>query len=54
MIPAGKVLVCAARHGFIMKKADPEYQLERHGKKVSWTCKFSEEITRGLAACRVL
>jgi POT family proton-dependent oligopeptide transporter len=54
MIPTARVLACAARNGFSMKKADPEYQLEHHQKKVSWTSEFNDEITHGLGACRVL
>jgi len=53
-IPAAKVITCAARHGFRMDRADPEYQLAHHGKTVSWTSQFVSEIARALGACRVL
>jgi len=53
-IPAAKVMTCAARHGFRMDRADPEYQLAHHGKTVSWTSQFVSEIARVLGACRVL
>jgi POT family proton-dependent oligopeptide transporter len=51
---ATKVLGCAARNGFKMAKADPEYQLEHRGKVVTWNGQFSDELARGLRACRVL
>ncbi|EDU42666.1 peptide transporter PTR2-A [Pyrenophora tritici-repentis] len=53
MIPAAKVITCAARHGCRMDCADPEYQLEKHGKTVPWTSQFVNEIARALGACRV-
>ncbi|KAE8829323.1 hypothetical protein HRS9122_09138 [Pyrenophora teres f. teres] len=52
-IPAAKVITCAMRHGFRMDRADPEYQLEKHGKTVPWTSQFVNEIARVLGACRV-
>ncbi|EMD93098.1 hypothetical protein COCC4DRAFT_206370 [Bipolaris maydis ATCC 48331] len=54
MVPAAKVLGCAARNGFKMKRTDPAYQLATRGKIVSWNSEFSNEITRALGACRVL
>ncbi|KAF1917467.1 major facilitator superfamily domain-containing protein [Ampelomyces quisqualis] len=51
---AAKIVACAARNGFKMKHAEPEYQLERHCKTVSWTASMVGELTRGLKACRVL
>ncbi|EUC45073.1 hypothetical protein COCMIDRAFT_26661 [Bipolaris oryzae ATCC 44560] len=54
MIPAAKVLGCAARSGFNMKRTDPAYQLADRGKIVPWSSQFSDEITRALGACRVL
>ena len=53
-IPAAKVITCAARHGFRMNRADPEYQLAQHGRTVPWTSQFASEIARALGACRVL
>ncbi|USP77901.1 hypothetical protein yc1106_05175 [Curvularia clavata] len=54
IVPAAKVLGCAARNGFKMKRTDPSYQLAHYGKAVSWSSQFSSEITRALGACRVL
>ncbi|KAF1830145.1 peptide transporter PTR2-A [Decorospora gaudefroyi] len=54
MIPAAKIVTCAARNGFKMERADPEYQLAHHGKIVSWSGELVKGITRGLGACRVL
>lgn len=53
-IPAAKVITCAARHGFRMDRADPEYQLVQHGKTVPWSSQLVSEIKRALEACRVL
>ncbi|KNG48026.1 oligopeptide transporter [Stemphylium lycopersici] len=54
MIPAGKVLACAARNGFRMKPTDPTYQLACCGKTVTWSSQSVNKITRALGACRVL
>jgi POT family proton-dependent oligopeptide transporter len=51
---ATKIIACAVRSGFRMKRADPEYQLEHYQKAVSWTGSMVEELTRGLRGCRVL
>lgn len=51
---AAKIVACAARHGFKMERADPEFQLEHFGKTVSWTVTLVDELARGLRACRVL
>ncbi|EMD63902.1 hypothetical protein COCSADRAFT_182073 [Bipolaris sorokiniana ND90Pr] len=54
MIPATKVLGCAVRNKFEMKRTDPAYQLANRGKIVPWSSELSNEITRALGACRVL
>ncbi|RYO59985.1 hypothetical protein AA0113_g7223 [Alternaria arborescens] len=54
IVPAARVLSCAIRNGFRMKRADPIYQHTEKGKEVSWTVQFVDEITRALSACRVL
>ncbi|KAI8942025.1 hypothetical protein NX059_000131 [Plenodomus lindquistii] len=51
---AAKIVTCAVRHGFRIRRADPGYQLEHHGKTVPWTSTLVDELTRGLRACRVL
>lgn len=51
---ATKIVACAVKNGFKMKCADPDYQLERHQKTVSWTSNMVGELTRGLRGCRVL
>ena len=37
-----------------MARADPDYQLKRRHKVVSWSAALVKELTRGLQACRVL
>ncbi|KAG9187609.1 hypothetical protein G6011_05480 [Alternaria panax] len=54
VIPAAKVLSCAVRNGFRMKRADPLYQRTQKGNEVSWSGQFVDEIARALGACRVL
>jgi POT family proton-dependent oligopeptide transporter len=54
VVPAARVLSCAIRNGFRMKRADPIYQHTEKGKEVSWTGQFVDEITHALGACRVL
>lgn len=51
---AAKIVACAVRNGFKMHRAYPGYQLEQHGKLVSWTETMVDELTRGLRGCRVL
>ncbi|KAL6705479.1 peptide transporter ptr2 [Coniothyrium glycines] len=51
---AAKIITCATRHGFKMKRAEPEYQLEHYQATVSWDRVLVLELTRGLQACRVL
>jgi POT family proton-dependent oligopeptide transporter len=51
---ATKIVACAVKNGFKMKRADPIYQLEYQNKTVSWTDSMVDELTRGLRACRVL
>ncbi|KAF1942845.1 hypothetical protein EJ02DRAFT_465470 [Clathrospora elynae] len=54
LLDAGKILACAAKNGFKMKCADPDYQAHHNNKTVLWTTKLVDELTRGLGACRVL
>jgi POT family proton-dependent oligopeptide transporter len=51
---ATKIITCAIRNGFRMKRADPQYQFERYHKTVSWNSSMVDELTRGLRGCRVL
>ncbi|CAO2651366.1 Nn.00g039360.m01.CDS01 [Neocucurbitaria sp. VM-36] len=51
---ATKIITCAIRNSFRMKRANPEYQFEHCHKKVAWSSKLVDELTRGLRACRVL
>ncbi|KAJ4363370.1 peptide transporter ptr2 [Neocucurbitaria cava] len=51
---ATKIIICAVRNGFRMERTNPEYQLEHHHKKVTWSNRLVDELTRGLRACRVL
>jgi POT family proton-dependent oligopeptide transporter len=51
---ATKIIACAVRDQFRMKRADPDYQLERYQRTVSWNSSMVEELTRGLRGCRVL
>jgi POT family proton-dependent oligopeptide transporter len=51
---ATKIVACAARHGFQMKRTDPDYQFEHRHKLVSWDGNMVAELTRGLRGCRVL
>ncbi|KAF2030730.1 PTR2-domain-containing protein [Setomelanomma holmii] len=51
---ATRIVACAVKSGFRMKRADPDYQLECHKKEVTWSAGMVEELTRGLQACRVL
>jgi POT family proton-dependent oligopeptide transporter len=49
-----KIMVCAAKNGFNLLWAEPEYQFEHYGKVVPWSKKLVGELQRGLRACRVL
>ena len=49
-----KTLLAAARGGFKLSSASPDYQLEHYGKTVSWDATFVWEMHRGLIACRVM
>ena len=49
-----RISLCAARHGFKMRSASPEYQLDHLNRTVSWSSTLVDELTRGLRACRVL
>ncbi|KAF2651589.1 PTR2-domain-containing protein [Lophiostoma macrostomum CBS 122681] len=51
---ASRIIICASRNGFNMKRADPSYQLEHRGKSVPWSGQSVDELRRGLMACRVL
>ncbi|KAH7075833.1 oligopeptide transporter [Paraphoma chrysanthemicola] len=51
---ASKVLAYAIKNRFRLETAEPSYQLERHGRVVSWDSHFVAEIRRGLVACKVL
>ncbi|KAJ5503823.1 Proton-dependent oligopeptide transporter family [Penicillium fimorum] len=47
-------LKCGIAGGFKMDAAKPDAQLHQHGRQVSWTDSFIEEIKRSLLTCRVL
>jgi POT family proton-dependent oligopeptide transporter len=51
---AAKIIACAVKNRFKMKRADPDYQFERYHKTVAWTSTMVDELTRGLRGCRVL
>ncbi|KAI1502422.1 MFS general substrate transporter [Biscogniauxia marginata] len=51
---AGHVLLIAWRSRFRLSAADPEYQESHHGRSVSWSASFVEEIRRGLKGFRVI
>jgi POT family proton-dependent oligopeptide transporter len=51
---ATKIIGCAVKNGFRMKRAEPYYQLEHRRKIVTWSSSMVEELTRGLRGCRVL
>jgi POT family proton-dependent oligopeptide transporter len=44
----------AARNGFSLDHAKPEYQQQSNGVTVSWNDSFVEELKMGLHACRVM
>ncbi|KAI0376610.1 POT family-domain-containing protein [Hypomontagnella monticulosa] len=51
-------VMAALRHGiaggFRMDAAKPDAQLQQHGRQVSWSDSFIEDIKRSLLTCRVL
>lgn len=51
---AAKIITCACRNGFSMANTRPEHQIQHRQKTVSWSSELSDELTRGLRACRVL
>lgn len=51
---AAKIIMCAIKHGFRMKRTQPVHQLEHHCRIVSWSGNMVDELTKGLRACRVL
>lgn len=51
---AAKVVACATKNRFQLDAAEPQYQLEHHGKVVTWDSHFVAEIKRGFVACKVL
>ena len=51
---ATKIITCAVKHGFKMRRATPEYQLEHGHRVVPWSEHMVDELTRGLRGCRVL
>ncbi|KAF3482143.1 PTR2-domain-containing protein [Arthroderma uncinatum] len=46
-------LACAIKGGFNLDAAQPEAQLEKHGRTVPWDNQFIEDLRQALKACRV-
>ncbi|KAL5410106.1 hypothetical protein PMIN04_010764 [Paraphaeosphaeria minitans] len=51
---ASQVLLCAARNGFRLARAEPQYQLEHRRKIVPWSAQLVRELRRAIQGCRVL
>ncbi|CRL19425.1 Major facilitator superfamily, general substrate transporter [Penicillium camemberti] len=51
---AAKVIWLGLRDGFSLDKAKGSYQQRKHGRQVSWTDGFVEEVKKALAACRMM
>jgi POT family proton-dependent oligopeptide transporter len=51
---AVNALTLAARNGFKLDHAKPQYQLATHNHAVPWDDLFIDELKRGLIACRVM
>jgi POT family proton-dependent oligopeptide transporter len=49
-----KIMVCAVKNGFKMKRTYPDDQSESCGNTVSWTGSMVDDLIRGLRGCRVL
>ncbi|KAF2185753.1 hypothetical protein K469DRAFT_738776 [Zopfia rhizophila CBS 207.26] len=51
---AVRSMTYAAKSGWKLDHAKPEYQQEKYGKRVTWSDSFVDEIKKGLVACRVI
>ncbi|EME89455.1 uncharacterized protein MYCFIDRAFT_55863 [Pseudocercospora fijiensis CIRAD86] len=54
LVPMSKVLSCAMRNGFDLRRAKSSYQSEHHGHVPSYSDEFVDEVRQTLLTCRVL
>ncbi|KAH7112122.1 POT family-domain-containing protein, partial [Dendryphion nanum] len=55
ILPAAtRILICAARNSFKLKRATPEYQSQLCGVSVPWSEKTVTELGRVLRTCKIL
>ncbi|KAF1974102.1 MFS general substrate transporter [Bimuria novae-zelandiae CBS 107.79] len=50
----GRIIVCACKCGFSLKKTDPQHQRTYFNRAVPWSSQLILELSSALQACRVL